>query len=31
MSDKIIDWQVSRHDLRSRGTYLLETGQYFKN
>ncbi|CAG9807428.1 unnamed protein product [Chironomus riparius] len=28
MTDKIIDWQVSRHDLRSRGTYLLETGKY---
>jgi hypothetical protein len=25
--DPIIDWQISRHDIRSRGTYLLETGE----
>jgi hypothetical protein len=25
--DPIIDWQSSRHDIRSRGTYLLETGE----
>ena len=25
--DPIIDWQISRHDVRSRGTYLLETGE----
>ncbi|KAG5670395.1 hypothetical protein PVAND_000663 [Polypedilum vanderplanki] len=28
MTDKIIDWQVSRHSISSRGTYLLETGKY---
>lgn len=27
MDHKIIDWQISRHDIRSRGTYLLETGK----
>ncbi|CRL06976.1 CLUMA_CG020014, isoform A [Clunio marinus] len=25
---RIIDWQISRHDIRSRGTYLLETGKW---
>lgn len=24
----IIDWQVSRYDIKSRGQYLLETGKW---
>lgn len=26
--DPIIDWQISRHDIKSRGQYLLETGKW---
>lgn len=26
--DVIIDWQVSRHEIKARGQYLLETGKW---
>jgi hypothetical protein len=26
--DPIIDWQISRHEIKARGQYLLETGKW---
>jgi len=26
--DPIVDWQVSRHEIKARGQYLLETGKW---